>query len=129
MVSLFHASFLKSSFQVRSIFLRGFDQDMANQVGDFMETEGVKFVRKCVPTKIERIEEPKEGEAGLYKVWGKYNNGDEYCDEFNTSEWRPMNLHQLLIFDTSIHTFVLVVGASLYSKSVIFIDVGCVACC
>jgi len=72
------------TIMVRSIFLRGFDQDMANQVGDFMETEGVKFVRKCVPTKIERIEEPKEGEAGRYKVWGKYTTGDEYCDEFNT---------------------------------------------
>ena len=72
--------------QVRSIFLRGFDQDMANRVGEFMETEGVKFVRQCVPTKIEKVEDPTEGEPGLYKVYGKYNNGDEFCEEYNTSE-------------------------------------------
>jgi len=72
------------SVMVRSIFLRGFDQDMANRVGEFMETEGVKFVRECVPTKIEKIEDPTEGEPGLYKVYGKYNNGDEFCDTFNT---------------------------------------------
>ena len=60
---------------------------MANRVGEFMETEGVKFVRECVPTKIEKIEDPTEGEPGLYKVYGKYNNGDEFCDTFNTSKW------------------------------------------
>lgn len=75
---------------VRSIFLRGFDQDMANQVGDFMATEGVNFVKECVPTKIEMVREPKKAEddtiaePGLYKVSGKYNNGDEFCEEYNT---------------------------------------------
>ena len=72
--------------QVRSIFLRGFDQDMANRVAGFMENEGTKFVRGCVPTAIEKIEDPKEGQPGLYKVWGK-QDGNEYCEEFNTSEW------------------------------------------
>lgn len=37
---------------VRSILLRGFDQDMANRAGDYMETHGVKFLRKFVPTKV-----------------------------------------------------------------------------
>jgi len=68
---------------VRSIFLRGFDQDMANRVAGFMENEGTKFVRGCVPTAIEKIEDPKEGQPGLYKVWGK-QDGNEYCEEFNT---------------------------------------------
>jgi hypothetical protein len=38
---------------VRSILLRGFDQQMANLIGDYMERHGTKFVRGAVPTKYE----------------------------------------------------------------------------
>jgi len=34
---------------VRSILLRGFDQEMAERIGAHMETHGVKFIRKFVP--------------------------------------------------------------------------------
>lgn len=37
---------------VRSIFLRGFDQHMANKIGDYMEKTGVKFIKQAVPIKI-----------------------------------------------------------------------------
>ena len=37
---------------VRSIFLRGFDQDMAERVGNYMETHGTEFLRKCTPTRL-----------------------------------------------------------------------------
>lgn len=37
---------------VRSIFLRGFDQQIANKIADYMEKNGVKFIRKAVPTNI-----------------------------------------------------------------------------
>lgn len=38
---------------VRSILLRGFDQQMAEMVGGYMAKEkGVRFVRPCVPTKV-----------------------------------------------------------------------------
>ena len=37
---------------VRSIFLRGFDQDMANKVGGYMETHGVKFLKKTTFIKV-----------------------------------------------------------------------------
>uniref|UniRef100_A0A673M8Q5 thioredoxin-disulfide reductase (NADPH) n=1 Tax=Sinocyclocheilus rhinocerous TaxID=307959 RepID=A0A673M8Q5_9TELE len=43
---------LDVTVMVRSILLRGFDQDMANRAGDCMETHGVKFLRKFVPTKV-----------------------------------------------------------------------------
>jgi len=43
---------LDVTVMVRSILLRGFDQDMANRAGDYMETHGVKFLRKFVPTKV-----------------------------------------------------------------------------
>ena len=41
----------------RSIFLRGFDQDMAERVVDFMGKKGTKFVRPAVPTKFEQVDE------------------------------------------------------------------------
>ena len=37
---------------VRSIFLRGFDQQLANKIGDYMEKAGVKFIKQAVPTSI-----------------------------------------------------------------------------
>lgn len=43
---------------VRSIFLRGFDQDMANRVGDYMESHGTKFIRG---KEIEKLEKTPEG--------------------------------------------------------------------
>ena len=39
---------------VRSIFLRGFDQQLANMVGDNMKKHGVKFIRGAVPTSISK---------------------------------------------------------------------------
>lgn len=43
---------LDVTIMVRSILLRGFDQDMANRAGEHMEGHGVKFLRKFVPTKV-----------------------------------------------------------------------------
>lgn len=40
---------LDVTVMVRSILLRGFDQEMAEKVGAHMETHGVKFIRKFVP--------------------------------------------------------------------------------
>jgi len=70
-----------TTVMVRSILLRGFDQQMAVKIGDYMEEHGVNMVRECVPTSIERIE---EGAPGKVKVVGKYKDGTEYVDEFNT---------------------------------------------
>lgn len=42
---------------VRSIFLRGFDQDMANKIGEYMEKVGTKFVKGVVPEKLEKTED------------------------------------------------------------------------
>ena len=56
-VSLECAGFLRGvgldvTVMVRSILLRGFDQQMAELAGDFMKAEGIKFLRPCVPTKV-----------------------------------------------------------------------------
>jgi glutaredoxin len=72
---------LDTTVMVRSIFLRGFDQQMANKIGEYMEEHGVNMVRECVPTSIERVE---EGSPGKVRVHAKYNDGTDFTDEFNT---------------------------------------------
>ncbi|KAG3009926.1 Thioredoxin reductase [Phytophthora cactorum] len=61
-VALECAGFLKGmgydvKVMVRSILLRGFDQDMANKIGEFMEVQsGIEFIRKTVPQSITKLE-------------------------------------------------------------------------
>jgi len=43
-----------TTVMVRSIFLRGFDQDMANRIASYMENHGTKFIRGAVPMKLEK---------------------------------------------------------------------------
>lgn len=86
-VSLECAGFLKAlgldvTVMVRSILLRGFDQQMAELIGNYMQNEGMKFIRPCVPTKVERIE---EGKPGLYRVTASMaEDGTEVVEEYNT---------------------------------------------
>ncbi|KAJ8302224.1 hypothetical protein KUTeg_021211 [Tegillarca granosa] len=72
---------LDVTIMVRSILLRGFDQQMAGIIGDHMENQGIKFIRPCIPEKIVKLE---DGEPGRYRVHGRYCDGTEYTDEFNT---------------------------------------------
>eukprot|EP00904_Undaria_pinnatifida_P006428 jgi/Undpi1/2915/HiC_scaffold_14.g06292.m1 len=44
---------------VRSILLRGFDQQVAEKLGDVMKDLGVKFIRPSVPSKIEKTADGK----------------------------------------------------------------------
>jgi thioredoxin/glutathione reductase (selenoprotein) len=62
---------------MRSIPLRGFDQECAAKVVDFMHKRGTKFIRSGIPTSI-----TKTGDR-TYKV--EYSKGDEKkSEEFNT---------------------------------------------
>jgi len=89
-VALECAGFLRSlgldtTVMVRSILLRGFDQEMAELVGDYMKNHGVNFIRPCVPTKIERLREATEEEPALYRVTAKMQDSDkEVVGEYNT---------------------------------------------
>jgi len=58
-VALECAGFLKgfgmeTAVMVRSILLRGFDRDMSERVGKYMEKHGVRFIRNAVPSKLEK---------------------------------------------------------------------------
>ncbi|XP_068128894.1 thioredoxin reductase 1, cytoplasmic [Hyperolius riggenbachi] len=72
---------LDVSVMVRSILLRGFDQEIADKIGEHMEDHGVNFIKNCVPTKIEQIE---AGEPGRLKVTSQATDGSETVEEYNT---------------------------------------------
>jgi len=44
---------------VRSILLRGFDQDMANKIGDYMKSRKVHFLNQMIPHKFSKNEHGK----------------------------------------------------------------------
>ncbi|XP_021543037.1 thioredoxin reductase 1, cytoplasmic isoform X1 [Neomonachus schauinslandi] len=73
---------LDVTVMVRSILLRGFDQDMANKIGEHMEEHGVKFIKQFVPIKVEQIE---AGTPGRLRVIAKSTSCDEIIEgEYNT---------------------------------------------
>jgi len=43
-----------TTVMVRSILLRGFDQDMADRIGKYMEAYHTKFIKGAVPVKLEK---------------------------------------------------------------------------
>ncbi len=51
---------------VRSILLRGFDQQMASRIGDYMSTIGIKFYHQTIPTRVECLEEGKPGKLRIH---------------------------------------------------------------
>ena len=65
------------TIMVRSILLRGFDQQIANKIGDYMENQGTRFVKKAVPISITLNSEGKK--VVLYK-----QGEDEIEDVFDT---------------------------------------------
>merc|ERR1740138_245947 len=44
-----------TTVMVRSILLRGFDQDCANRIYAYMQYSGTKFIRSATPKKIEKL--------------------------------------------------------------------------
>jgi thioredoxin reductase (NADPH) len=68
---------------VRSILLRGFDQQMADIAGEYMANHKLKFLKKYVPTKIELIEEgPPRQLRVTYR--GTDEGAEEVSEVFNT---------------------------------------------
>jgi len=88
-VSLECAGFLQGigldvTIMVRSILLRGFDQQMAELVGAYMKNHGVKFIRPCIPTKIEKISEGGENELPVFRVTAVMQESkEEITGEYN----------------------------------------------
>ena len=69
---------------VRSILLRGFDQEMAEKIGEFMAEEGIKFLRPCVPFKVDLIEKGVNGQLDRLSVHARLSTGEVVTEECNT---------------------------------------------
>ncbi|XP_076423432.1 thioredoxin reductase 3 isoform X2 [Peromyscus maniculatus bairdii] len=73
---------LDVTVMVRSVLLRGFDQEMAEKVGSYLEQHGVKFQRKFTPVSVQQVE---KGSPGKLKVVAKSTEGPETVEEiYNT---------------------------------------------
>ncbi|XP_030439386.1 thioredoxin reductase 2, mitochondrial isoform X1 [Gopherus evgoodei] len=92
-VSLECAGFLTgigqdTTVMVRSIPLRGFDQvfftsqQMSFLVTDYMESCGTRFLKKCTPSKVEKLKSGK-----LQVTWKHADSGKEEMDDFDTVMW------------------------------------------
>lgn len=68
-----------TTLMVRSIFLRGYDQDMANRIGAHMEAHGIKIYRPAIP--LELSKSPSGKINVLYKM---LSNDEEKTEEFDT---------------------------------------------
>lgn len=66
---------------VRSILLRGFDQQMAKIIGDHMQKHGIKFIQDATPVEIKKT---KDGKPGQYLVKYQVGKGKVQQDTFNT---------------------------------------------
>ncbi|XP_046655246.1 thioredoxin reductase 1, cytoplasmic-like isoform X2 [Daphnia pulicaria] len=77
---------IDATVMVRSILLRGFDQQMANLIGSYMEKHGIRFQHGYVPTKLERIEEAsiEKGTPARIKVTSQNEQGELMEEEYNT---------------------------------------------
>ncbi|NXG33558.1 TRXR2 reductase, partial [Dromaius novaehollandiae] len=78
---------LDTTVMMRSIPLRGFDQvstkhQMSSLVTEHMESYGTKFLKKCIPTKVEKLENNK-----LQVTWRNTDLGTEETDSFDTVMW------------------------------------------
>lgn len=68
---------------VRSILLRGFDQEMAEKIGQYMVKQGTKFLRGKVPTRFEREEKESKVQA-FYTDKNSNEDSKEESDFFDT---------------------------------------------
>jgi pyruvate/2-oxoglutarate dehydrogenase complex dihydrolipoamide dehydrogenase (E3) component len=65
-----------TTVMVRSIFLRGFDQQMADKIADHMANHHTKFIRDSTPTKLEKGE--TEGRTKVTWTSGNVEASEEY---------------------------------------------------
>ena len=66
---------------VRSIFLRGFDQEIAEMIGTYMQNHNTKFIRPSIPISIEKLE------SGRFKVTYALLNEDGSQQSTNEDEF------------------------------------------
>uniref|UniRef100_A0A669E123 Thioredoxin reductase 2 n=1 Tax=Oreochromis niloticus TaxID=8128 RepID=A0A669E123_ORENI len=73
---------LDTTVMVRSIALRGFDQQMASLVTDYMEAHGTRFAWKSVPNRVDKL-----SSGALQVTWTDTQTGSEHKDTFDSVLW------------------------------------------
>eukprot|EP01137_Pigoraptor_chileana_P036228 Opistho-2@31435 len=71
-----------TTVMARSIFLRGFDQDIAERIVEYMGNHKTKFIRGAVPSKFEKIPY-EDGKTRIKATWVR-SNGEEESDHYDT---------------------------------------------
>ncbi|XP_030377923.1 thioredoxin reductase 1, mitochondrial isoform X2 [Scaptodrosophila lebanonensis] len=102
------AGFLKGlgyepTVMVRSIVLRGFDQQMAGLVADSMEERGIPFLYQYVPLSVEKLSSGK-----LLVKYEHSQSGEVRSDTFDTVLWaigRKGLVDDLNLANAGVHTF------------------------
>jgi len=73
-----HGVGFDTTVMMRSIPLRGFDQQMAMQIKKYMEEHGIKFTEGAVPASVEKLD------SGKKKVTWTLKDGSTGSDEYDT---------------------------------------------
>jgi thioredoxin reductase (NADPH) len=73
---------IDTTVMVRSILLRGFDQQIANMIGEHMETHNVRFLRGWIPVSLEKVEDGTP--AKLLVKYKSAETGEIQEDYYNT---------------------------------------------
>uniref|UniRef100_A0A8D3E870 Thioredoxin reductase 2 n=1 Tax=Scophthalmus maximus TaxID=52904 RepID=A0A8D3E870_SCOMX len=73
---------MDTTVMVRSIALRGFDQQIAGLVTDYMKTYGTKFAWKCVPKRVDKL-----SSGALQVTWTDTQTGNDHKDTFDSVLW------------------------------------------
>ncbi|XP_066115950.1 thioredoxin reductase 2, mitochondrial isoform X2 [Saccopteryx bilineata] len=73
---------LDTTVMMRSIPLRGFDQQMSSLVTEHMASHGTQFLRGCTPLRVRRLLDNH-----LQVTWKDLASGREDMDTFNTVLW------------------------------------------
>lgn len=73
---------LDATIMVRSVALRGFDQQMSGLVTDYMKAYGTKFAWKCVPRRIDKLPS-----GALQVTWTDSRTGSQHQDTYDTVLW------------------------------------------
>uniref|UniRef100_A0A1B6M8U6 thioredoxin-disulfide reductase (NADPH) n=1 Tax=Graphocephala atropunctata TaxID=36148 RepID=A0A1B6M8U6_9HEMI len=86
-ISLETAGFLAGlgidvTVMVRSILLRGFDQEIAQKIGTNLEAHGVKFIYNCVPSSVTKISDDNLQVVAESTVEGQPGHNAEYKTVF-----------------------------------------------
>ncbi|XP_030148347.1 thioredoxin reductase 2, mitochondrial isoform X7 [Lynx canadensis] len=77
---------LDTTVMMRSIPLRGFDQQMSSLVTAYMASQGTRFLKHCTPSRVQKLPDGQ-----LQVTWEDLTSGKENMGTFSTVLWAIVN--------------------------------------